>query len=159
LLREVKRLHGGQNMTVGPAGMKTWRWWRTLDRLADVPTRLSDQVAEFREPQMWSPRGPTRYAHPDDPAPKRNEDVRVVRPHEIWADRSKNIIAPNGDHRRRAVPQQFHRGVHLGGEHVSGRGPRYGKASQIHCDAGAGGDERRGLSRERLVGRVRPDAR
>ncbi len=49
LLEGVKRLQGGHSMTVGPRGVKAWRWWRTLDHVPDVPPSLAEQAEAFRE--------------------------------------------------------------------------------------------------------------
>jgi len=49
LLKGVKLLRPGHNMVVSASGMRTWRWWCTLDHLGDVPKRFADQVEQFRE--------------------------------------------------------------------------------------------------------------
>ena len=49
LLEGVKQLRPGHNMIVSASGIRTWRWWCTLDHLVDVPKRFPDQVEQFRE--------------------------------------------------------------------------------------------------------------
>jgi asparagine synthase (glutamine-hydrolysing) len=49
LIEGVKLLRAGHNMLVSEAGVKIWRWWRTLDHIPAVPKRYSDQVDRFRE--------------------------------------------------------------------------------------------------------------
>ena len=49
LFEGVKRLPGGYNMVVSAEGMRTWRWWQTLDHLPSVPKRLPEQAEKFRE--------------------------------------------------------------------------------------------------------------
>jgi asparagine synthase (glutamine-hydrolysing) len=48
LLEGVKRLRGGHNMLVSAAGLRVWRWWRTLDHLPTPPRRLAEQAEHFR---------------------------------------------------------------------------------------------------------------
>jgi asparagine synthase (glutamine-hydrolysing) len=49
LLQGVQRLRGGHNMMVNAAGIKIWRWWRTLDHVSSAPRTLKEQAERFRE--------------------------------------------------------------------------------------------------------------
>jgi asparagine synthase (glutamine-hydrolysing) len=49
IFQDVRRLPGGYNMVVSAKGMRTWRWWSTIDHLPQVPRRRSEQVEQFRE--------------------------------------------------------------------------------------------------------------
>ena len=49
LLHGVKLLRPGHNMLVSASGIRTWRWWSTLDHLEDVPKSFPEQVEQFRE--------------------------------------------------------------------------------------------------------------
>ena len=49
LLQGVSRLPAGHNMMVSTAGLRIWRWWRTLDHVQTVPKRFPEQVEQFRE--------------------------------------------------------------------------------------------------------------
>lgn len=49
LIEGVQLLRPGHNAIVSASGMRTWRWWRTLDHLVKTPKKLADQAAEFRE--------------------------------------------------------------------------------------------------------------
>ena len=48
LLEGVRLLRPGHNMLVSASGVRSWRWWCTLDHLVEVPRRFADQVEQFR---------------------------------------------------------------------------------------------------------------
>ncbi|MCA6121835.1 asparagine synthase (glutamine-hydrolyzing) [Bradyrhizobium sp. WSM 1704] len=49
LFRRVRRLQGGHCMWLRNGRVAVRRWWRTVDRLPDVPRDEEDRVARFRE--------------------------------------------------------------------------------------------------------------
>ncbi|QOZ27264.1 asparagine synthase (glutamine-hydrolyzing) [Bradyrhizobium sp. CCBAU 51753] len=49
LFRQVRRLQGGHCMWLRNGRVEVRRWWRTVDRLPEVPRDEADRVARFRE--------------------------------------------------------------------------------------------------------------
>lgn len=49
LLRGVEMLPAGHCMEATPQGVRSWRWWSTLDHLRPVPTDRARQSEELRE--------------------------------------------------------------------------------------------------------------